>query len=69
MDDKCKRKFQDLQENNTTYNEHQIMLDSYDGARMVNNIKNKSTLFLLAHRYLMKESLVRLDRLQLVVVF
>ena len=36
---------------------------------MVNYAKKKSKLFLLAHRYLMKEAFGILDRLQLVAAF
>ena len=66
MEDKRKQKFEELEESNTAYNEQEIILDSYDGAQRVNNAKKKPTLFLLAHRYLMKEVFARLDRLQLV---
>ena len=41
MEEKCKRKFQELEESNTTYSEHEIILDSYDGAQMVNNAKKR----------------------------
>ena len=61
MEEKRKRKFQELEESNTTYNEHEMILVTYDGAQMVNNAKKKLTLFLSAHRYLMKEAFVRLD--------
>ena len=69
MDDKRKQKFGELEESNTFYNENGIILDPYDGAQMVNNSKKKAILFLLAHRYLMKEAFVRLDRLRLVAGF
>ena len=41
MENKCKQKFEELEESNTTYNEQEIILDSYDGAQMVNNAKKK----------------------------
>ena len=41
MDYKRKRKFEELEESNTVYNEHKIILDSYDGAQMVNNATKK----------------------------
>ena len=69
MEDKRKRKFEEIEESNTTYSEHEIILDSYDRAQIVNNINKKSTLFLLAHRYLMKKVFVRLDGLQLAAAF
>ena len=42
MDYKRKRKFEELKESNKTYNEQEIILDSYDGAQMVNNAKKKN---------------------------
>ena len=41
MEDKRKQSFQDLEESNTTYNDHEIILDLYKGAQMVNNGKKK----------------------------
>lgn len=41
MEKKHKQKFEDLKEFHTTYNEHEIILDSYDGAQSVNNAKKK----------------------------
>ena len=41
MESKRKRKFEELKESNTTYDEHEIILDSYDGAQMVNNTKKR----------------------------
>ena len=64
MEDKHKRKFKELEESDTTYNEQEIKFDSYDGAQMVNNAKKRSTFFLLAPRHLKKEVFLRLDRLQ-----
>ena len=42
MEDKRKWKFEELEESNTVYNEHEIILNSYDGAQMVNNAKKKN---------------------------
>ena len=69
MDRKRKLNFEELKESEKTYNEHDIVLDSYDGEQIVNNTKKKSTLFILAHRYLLKEAFVIFDQLQLVTAF
>ena len=41
MDNKRKQKFEELKESDTTYNEHQSVLDSYDGAQLGNNSKKR----------------------------
>ena len=44
MEDKCKRKFKDLKESDTTYNEQEIILDSYHDSQMVHNAKIINTI-------------------------
>ena len=41
IDHKHKQAFEELKEFDTTYNEHNIILDLYDGSQMVNNAKRK----------------------------
>ena len=41
IQEKRKRKFDELKESSTTYNDNKFILDSYDGAQMVNNVKKQ----------------------------
>ena len=57
MEDKHKRKFKELEESNTTYNEQEIILDSYDGAQMVNNAKKKINIISFSSHIFNKRSI------------
>ena len=69
IDTKRKQKFSEIEEIAKTYNEVNIVLDTYNGAQMVHYPNKKSTLFLLDQRYLTREAFVRLDRWKLVAAF